>query len=70
MTQGIENSRASREARADSLALAGYAAVGCAFLFAALELLLGGGRIDVETIGEAITSLALAGVLLILARCS
>jgi hypothetical protein len=62
MTQRIENSRASREARADSLTWAGYAAATWAFLFAAMSFYWAlGGRLGSETIGDAITKPVLAG---------
>jgi uncharacterized protein DUF3995 len=68
MTQRIENSRAGGEARATSLSWAGYAAAAWAFLFAATSFYWAlGGRLGVETIGEAITGPALAGDTTILA---
>src|SRR5262245_37297611 len=62
MTQRVERTKTVNGAHARSLAWAGYAAAIWALLFAATSFYWAlGGRIGVETVGEAITKPALAG---------
>lgn len=62
MTQRVERTETVNGAHSHSLDLTGYAAAIWAFLFAATSFYWAlGGRIGVETIGDAITKPALAG---------
>jgi hypothetical protein len=68
MGHELQRMAASRERQALSADWVGYVAAAWAFLFAAMSFYWAlGGRIGIETIGEAITKPALAGDPMILA---